>query len=194
MLLELGNLRVTFPVMVVDNFRFQCLHGNGFMAMYGLCIQYDTKTVVFSDGKWVPFFHLVGKRPASLCTNVLVPPERAIVIQAIVNGDKEALFFFCEKSKIHVTSVLTKCRRNGRVTLEIMNAAISLVQLKQGDEVGELYLVQEVEAEQAKDRTQTVIKPSDLSIVHLYQEEQRRLCHVLNEVELLVGKSLDKPL
>ena len=187
MLLELGNLQVTFPVMVIDKFRFQCLLGNDFMAKYGLRIQYDTKTVVFNDGKWVPFFQLVGKRSAFLCTNVLVPPERAMVIQAKVNGDEEGLFLFGEKqpgkstNKIHVASVLTKCRKNGKVTLEIMNATKSPVQLKQGDEVAELELFQEVQAEQAKDKTQTVIKPSDLSIGHLCKEEQHQLCHVLNE-------------
>ena len=186
-LLELGNLHVTFPVMVIDNFRFQCLLGNDFMVKYGLRIQYDTKTVVLRDGKWIPFFQLEGKRSAFVCTDVSVPPERAMVIQAKVKGDEEGLFLFAERqpgkstSKIYVASVLTKCRKNGRVTLEIVNVTKSPVQLKQGDEMAELELFQEIKAQPACDKTETVIRPGDLNIEHLNPDEQQHLCHVLNE-------------
>ncbi|XP_065067478.1 uncharacterized protein LOC135693031 [Rhopilema esculentum] len=198
MILALGHLQVTFPVTVIDNFRFQCLLGNDFMAKHGLRIQYDTKTVVFSDGKCVPFFQLAGKRSAFLCTDVLVPPERAMVIQAKINGDEEGLLLFAERqpgkstTKIHVASVLTKCRKNGRVALEIMNATKSPVQLKQGDEMAELELFQEIKAEQVKDKTMTVIRPSDLNIGHLSTEEQQHLCHVLNESGVAGQKKLGR--
>ena len=198
MILDLGHLQVTFPVTVIDNFRFQCLLGNDFLAKHGLRIQYDTKTVVFSDGKCVPFFQLAGKRSAFLCTDVLVPPERAMVIQAKINGDEEGLLLFAERqpgksaTKIHVASVLTKCRKSGRVALEIMNATKSPVQLKQGDEMAELELFQEIKAEQVKDKTKTVIRPSDLNIGHLSTEEQQHLCHVLNESGVAGQKRLGR--
>eukprot|EP00795_Rhopilema_esculentum_P013488 gene13488-4367_t len=112
-----------------------------------------------------------------------------MVIKAKINGDGERLLLFAERqpgkstTKIHVTSVLTKCRKNGRVALEIMNATKSPVRLKQGDKIAELELFQEMKAE-VKDKAMTVIRHSDLNIWHLSTEEQQHLCHVLNESRL----------
>ena len=69
--LEPGRLRLSFSIMVIDNFRFECLLGSDFMTKYDLHIQYGTKTVVLSDEKWIPFFQLTRKRPSFLCTDVL---------------------------------------------------------------------------------------------------------------------------
>ena len=82
--------------------------------------------MVLSDGEWIPFLQLDGIKPAFLCTDVLVPPEWAMVIQAKVYRD-EGVFMFADKqsakstSKINVASMLIKCRRKRRVTLEIVN-------------------------------------------------------------------------
>ena len=80
-----------------------------------------------------------------------------------------------------MAGVLTKCNKNRRVSLEIMNGTKSPVQLKQGDEVAEPDFFQGVQAEQAKYNTQAVITPSDLRIGHLCKEEQHHLYHVLKD-------------
>ena len=132
-------------------------------------------------------FSCIGYGPVFLCTDELVPSERAMVVQAKVNGDEEGFFILTDKkpkissSKIHLTSLLTKCRKSQRVTLGIVNVTQSPVQMKRGDEIAEMELFQKIEADQAKDQAQKVIRPSDLNIGHLCTEEQQHLCHILNE-------------
>ena len=85
----------------MDNFRFQCLLGSDFMTKHGLRIQYGMKTVVVRDGKGIPFFQLDDKRPALLCTDVLVSTERAMLIS---KWRRRSIIYGCRKSNRSISN------------------------------------------------------------------------------------------
>ena len=187
--LEIGNFKVHFPVVIVEQFNFDLLLGDDFLRQQSLVIDYGSKKLRIGCME-ICFENLPPECVAVLGSVTNLPVGTPVRIRAELVGNHCGLALFGEwqlvktDERVMVAPVVTEADSNDSVLIELVNTTRSEVSLQPGTKlvqlqpfVSEVNIVNEDQAE--KDAYAVPIE--DLELSHLSVDQQVNLLRVLKK-------------
>ena len=124
---QLGEFKGCFPVLLVNNFKFNCLIGNDLLHQANAVVDFGAKTLTLGGKAKVPFKRPMGNGKAILETDVIVPVGTPVQILVLVDSEADGLPLLVEaqpvtgNGQIIVASTIVKVHKK-RVTMVLANA------------------------------------------------------------------------
>ena len=187
--LEIGNVKVHFPVVIMEQFKFDLLLGDDFLRQQSVVIDYGSKKLRIGCVE-ICFENLPSESVAVLGSVTKLPVGTPVRIRAELVGNHCGLALFGERQlvktdeRVMVAPVVTEADSNDSVLIELVNTTRSEVSLQPGTKlvqlqpfVSEVNIVNEDQAE--KDAYAVPIE--DLELSHLSDEQQVNLLRVLKK-------------
>ena len=116
---QLGEFKVCFPVLLVNNFKFNCLIGNDLLHRVNAVVDFGAKTLTLGGKAKVPFKRPNGNLKAILETDVIVPVGTPVQIRALVDSEADGLLLPLEAQPVTgndwiiVASAIMKVHKKG---------------------------------------------------------------------------------
>ena len=198
---QLREFKGCFLVLLVNNFKFNCLIGNDLLHRANAAVDFRAKTMTLGGRVKVPFKRPIGNRKAIPETDVIVSVGTPIQIRALVDSEADGLPLLVEaqpvtgNDRIIAASAIVKVHRK-KVTMELANATGKPVKLFAGAKLATLQLFIELnllQDKRGKTGQSVNIFSEGLDIDHLDEEQKQKLLNVLEETGVVEnGKHLGK--
>ena len=210
--MEFESKLLSQSVIVIDNFRYECLLGKDFLIANKMAVDNGKMTLKFPDGFEVPFTS-TQNQTATLISDLRISPKTTVTKQtSIKNADSDLPLItdggFLASNKLFVPKIVTKVRnRSNRVTLQVTNITDQSVFIKAGTKIADLKPFREfsratptfffdnnkVNINKVEVKMPTsVITEEDLAISHLSAEQKAELVETINDVGLTAEPVLGK--
>ena len=187
--LGIGNVKIHFPVIVVEQFKFDFLLGDDFLRKQNVVIDYGSKKLRIGCAE-VCFENLPTECVAVLGSVTELPVGTPVRIRAELVGNHCGLVLFGERQlvktdeRVMVAPIVTEADSNDSVLIELVNTTRSEVSLQPGTKLAHLQpFVSEVNAvnEDQADKVADAVPIEDLKLSHLSDEQQTNLLQVLKK-------------